>query len=79
MSRASAQRVVYALHNRRLVPKTEIVTQGSGVNSPEPGADIAVEELAELVQESAERPTLKLRGRPPKQREDNVSDFTIEG
>ena len=86
MSRAADQRIVYALKNGRLVPKSEVLGQVAGASAPvtvedEPAAvepePAAVEPEAEADAEAPRR-----RGRPPKAREDeaseDVSEFKIE-
>lgn len=81
MSRAAAQRVVYALKNGKLVPKSEVLGRVAGASAPvaveRPVLGIASDEV-------------KRRGRPPKvaeaevaeaevvETEDDVSEFKIE-
>lgn len=79
MSRAADQRIVYALKNGRLVPKSEVLGQVAGASAPVTVEDepAAVEPEAEADAEAPRR-----RGRPPKAREeeasDDVSAFQIE-
>lgn len=86
MSRAADQRVVYALKNGKLVPKSEVLGRVAGASAP-----VAVERpVLGIATDEAKR-----RGRPPKvvetevaetevaeaevsETEDDVSEFKIE-
>ena len=88
MSRAADQRVVYALKNGRLVPKSEVLGQVAGASAPvtvedfadEPGAlELDADQITAGVdvQDGGLEVSVvehKRRGRPPKVREEEASD-----
>lgn len=84
MSRAADQRIVYALKNGRLVPKSEVLGQVAGASAPVTVEDepAAVVEPVAVVEAEADAEAPRRRGRPPKAREDeaseDVSEFKIE-
>jgi len=80
MSRAANQRIVYALKNGRLVPKSEVLGQVAGASAPVTAEEEPAAVEAEAFDNADEAP--RRRGRPPKVREeessDDVSAFQIE-
>jgi len=77
MSRAADQRVVYALKNGRLVPKSEVLGKVAGASAP--ATDPVVEPVTEFesaddVQDEQEAAEPRRRGRPPKVRDEPGDD-----